>query len=89
MSFTEFILISVGILGSIIGGVTGLMIVVILRKMFESIAELREKKRKKNSFWKSQSLEELAKSQNVKPIKDVRTILGTWPDKDEEDGQGS
>jgi hypothetical protein len=30
-------------------------------------------------FWESPTLGELARSQNVKPIADVRAIFGTWP----------
>jgi len=30
-------------------------------------------------FWESPSLEELALSQNVKPLKDVQALYGTWP----------
>ncbi|MBF0230107.1 MAG: hypothetical protein HQK63_11075 [Desulfamplus sp.] len=32
-----------------------------------------------SDFWKSQSLEALAKAQNVKAIVDVNTLFGTWP----------
>ena len=31
------------------------------------------------SFWETLTLEELARSQNVQPMKDVRTLFGTWP----------
>ncbi|WP_373500498.1 hypothetical protein [Desulfococcus sp.] len=31
------------------------------------------------SFWESPSLEELAQAQNVKPLTDVRSLMGTWP----------
>ena len=34
------------------------------------------------NFWESPSLEELALSQNVHPLKDVRKIFGTWPGED-------
>ena len=30
-------------------------------------------------FWESQSLDELAQEQNVKPMADVRALFGTWP----------
>lgn len=30
-------------------------------------------------FWESPTLDELAESQNVKPMIDVRTLFGTWP----------
>lgn len=30
-------------------------------------------------FWESRTLEELAKLQNVGPIKDIRDLFGTWP----------
>lgn len=31
------------------------------------------------SFWESPTLDELAHTQNVKPMTDVRTLFGTWP----------
>ena len=31
------------------------------------------------NFWESPSLEELAKAQGVKPMKDASEIIGTWP----------
>ena len=34
------------------------------------------------TFWESPTLEELARSQNVQPMADVRTLFGTWPDED-------
>lgn len=37
------------------------------------------------SFWKSPSIQELARSQNVQPMANVRTLFGTWPD-EENDG---
>ncbi len=37
------------------------------------------------TFWKSPTLQELARSQNVQPMADVRTLFGTWPD-EENDG---
>jgi hypothetical protein len=33
----------------------------------------------KADFWHSPSLEELAVSQGVKPMSDVKKIFGTWP----------
>lgn len=36
-------------------------------------------------FWESPSLDELAKSQNVQPMANVRALFGTWPG-DENDG---
>ena len=36
-------------------------------------------------LWKSATLEELARSQNVKPMTDIRSIFGTWPGQ-EDDG---
>jgi hypothetical protein len=30
-------------------------------------------------FWESPTLDELAQTQNVQPMKDVRSIFGTWP----------
>jgi hypothetical protein len=30
-------------------------------------------------FWKSPSLEELARSQDVRPVADVRAMFGNWP----------
>ena len=37
------------------------------------------------SFWESPTLDELARSQNVHPTMNVRTLFGTWPG-EEEDG---
>ena len=37
------------------------------------------------SFWKSPTIQELARTQNVQPMADVRVLFGTWPD-DEDDG---
>ncbi len=37
------------------------------------------------SFWESPSLEDLAHSQNVQPVPDVRSLFGTWPG-EEDDG---
>ncbi len=37
------------------------------------------------SFWKSPSIQELARSQNVQPMANVRTLFGTWSD-EENDG---
>ena len=31
------------------------------------------------TFWESRTLEELARSQNVQPIADVRALFCTWP----------
>ena len=31
------------------------------------------------AFWESPTLEELARSQNVQPMADVRALFGTWP----------
>jgi hypothetical protein len=31
------------------------------------------------SFWESPSLEELAQTQNVEPLTDIRSLFGTWP----------
>ena len=36
-------------------------------------------------FWESPTLDELAESQNVKPMADVRALFGTWPG-EEDDG---
>ena len=36
-------------------------------------------------FWASPTLEELARAQNVQPIRDVQALFGTWPG-DEDDG---
>ena len=30
-------------------------------------------------FWESPTLEELARSQGVRPMADVRAVFGTWP----------
>lgn len=32
-----------------------------------------------HDFWESPTLEELARRQNVRPINDIREIIGTWP----------
>ena len=40
---------------------------------------------KSRSFWESPSLEDLAHSQDVQPLADVRTLFGTWPG-EEDDG---
>ena len=37
------------------------------------------------AFWESPTLEELARSQNVQPMADVRALFGTWPG-EENDG---
>ncbi len=37
------------------------------------------------SFWNSPTFQELARTQNVQPMADVRVLFGTWPD-DEDDG---
>ena len=37
------------------------------------------------AFWESPTLEDLARSQNVRPMADVRALFGTWPD-EENDG---
>lgn len=37
------------------------------------------------SFWQSPTIQELARSQNVRPMANVRTMFGTWPD-EENDG---
>lgn len=36
-------------------------------------------------FWRSPSLEELARSQGVRPMTDVRALFGSWPG-DADDG---
>ncbi len=36
-------------------------------------------------FWRSPSIEELALAQHVQPLRDVRTLFGTWPG---EEGDG-
>lgn len=36
-------------------------------------------------FWESPTLDELAHSQNVQPVADVRLLFGTWPG-EEDDG---
>lgn len=35
-------------------------------------------------FWESPTLDELAESQHVQPMADVRTIFGTWPGEDDD-----
>ncbi len=40
---------------------------------------------KLQSFWESPSLEDLAHSQNVQPVPDVRSLFGAWPG-EEDDG---
>lgn len=37
------------------------------------------------SFWQSPTIQELARSQSVRPMANVRTLFGTWPD-EENDG---
>jgi hypothetical protein len=37
------------------------------------------------NFWTSPTLEELARSQDVRPMTDARTLFGTWPG-EENDG---
>ena len=37
------------------------------------------------NFWKSPTLEELARAQNVQPVTDVQALFGTWPG-EESDG---
>ena len=32
-------------------------------------------------FWESRTLEELAELQKARPVKDIRELFGTWPDK--------
>ncbi len=34
-------------------------------------------------FWDSPTIDELAESQYVKPMVDVRTLFGTWPGDDD------
>ena len=36
------------------------------------------------SFWESPTLEQLAHSQNVRPMADVHSLFGTWPDEDDD-----
>ena len=36
------------------------------------------------NFWQSPTIEELAASQGVNPITDVRAMFGTWPGEDDE-----
>jgi len=38
-----------------------------------------------HTFWESPTIEELACSQEVRPMTDVRVLFGTWPG-EEEDG---
>lgn len=38
-----------------------------------------------HDFWESPSIEEIAARQNVKPITDINTILGTWPGEKDDD----
>ncbi len=38
-----------------------------------------------HSFWESPTIDELAKSQHVRPMVDIRALFGTWPD-EENDG---
>jgi hypothetical protein len=35
-------------------------------------------------FWESPTLDELAQSQHVQPMADVRTLFGTWPGEDDD-----
>ncbi|HMO91921.1 MAG TPA: hypothetical protein PKD64_06950 [Pirellulaceae bacterium] len=36
------------------------------------------------SFWESPTLEELAQTQNVRPLQDVAALFGTWPGEDDD-----
>lgn len=36
------------------------------------------------TFWESPSLEELARSQNARPVKDARSLFGAWPGEDDD-----
>ena len=36
-------------------------------------------------FWESPTLEELAQSQQVQPMEDVRSLFGTWPGDEDDD----
>lgn len=40
---------------------------------------LRQEAPTSRTFWESPTLEELARSQNVKPMADVQPLFGTWP----------
>ena len=46
---------------------------------------LRQEAPTSRTFWESPTLEELARSQNVKPMADVQPLFGTWPGR-ENDG---
>ena len=37
-------------------------------------------------FWSGPNLEELARSQNVRPVKQLEQILGGWPEDELQDG---
>jgi hypothetical protein len=37
-------------------------------------------------FWKSLTIDQLAESQNVKPMVDAQILFGTWPGEDDDDG---
>lgn len=41
------------------------------------------------SFWETPSLEELAQSQHVEPLADVRALFGTWPGEDDDGFEAS
>lgn len=45
----------------------------------ETADRLRQETPTSRTFWESPTLEELARSQNVKPMTDVQPLFGTWP----------
>lgn len=51
----------------------------------EDAIDLSLQKKVSQEFWHSPNLEELARSQDVQPMTDIRAIFGTWPG-EEDDG---
>lgn len=51
----------------------------------EDATDLAMQKKVSQEFWHSPNLEELARSQGVRPMTDIRAIFGTWPG-EEDDG---
>lgn len=51
----------------------------------EDATDLSLQKKVSQEFWHSPNLEELARSQDVQPMADIRAIFGTWPG-EEDDG---
>ena len=50
----------------------------------EDATDLSLHKKVSQEFWHSPNLEDLARSQDVQPMADVRAIFGTWPGEDDD-----